>query len=153
MQFKHLFMALAAVAAIACSKNDPEEVVEPKDGSYVGTVTVNSTSGEVFDNENIEVAFTPSEDGKTATLVMYQIKFTPKMPMTLDVTIPDVNISVEGQEIKLVCAEVIPLAMGGPFEKYKVTELEGKIANGKLTFSLNFGATPTSFAGTLQEAK
>lgn len=153
MQFKHLFMALAAVAAIACSKNDPEEVVEPKDGSYVGTVTVNSTSGEVFDNENIEVAFTPSEDGKTATLVMYQIKFTPKMPMTLDVTIPDVNISVEGQEIKLVCAEVIPLAMGGPFEKYKVTDLEGKIANGKLTFSLNFGATPTSFAGTLQEAK
>ena len=153
MQFKHMLMALAAVAAIGCNKNNPEEVVEPKEGSYVGTVTVNSTSGEVFDNENIEVSFTPSEDGKTATLVMYQIKFTPRMPMTLDITIPDVNITAEGQEIKLECAEVVPLAMGGPFPNYTVTDLTGKISGGKLTFSLNFGATPTSFEGTLQEAK
>lgn len=153
MQFKHMLMAVAAVAAIACQKNEPEVVVEPKEGSYVGTVTVNSTSGEVFDNENIEVSFTPSEDGTTATLVLYQIKFTPKMPMTLDVTIPEVNITAEGQEIILECAEVVPLAMGGPYPKYTVTELTGKIADGQLTFSLNFGATPTSFTGTILEAK
>lgn len=153
MQFKHMLMALAAIATIGCAKNNPEEVVEPKEGAYVGTVTVNSTSGEVFDNENIEVSFTPSEDGKTATLVMYQIKFTPRMPMTLDITIPDVNITAEGQEIKLECAEVVPLAMGGPFPNYTVADLTGKISGGKLTFSLNFGATPTSFEGTLQEAK
>ena len=151
MQFKHMLMALAAVAAIGCNKNNPEEVVEPKEGSYVGTVTVNSTSGEVFDNENIEVSFTPSEDGKTATLVMYQIKFTPRMPMTLDITIPDVSISTEGQDIKLECAEVVPLAMGGPFPNYTVTNLTGKISGGELTFSLNFGATPTSFSGSIKK--
>ena len=154
MQFKHIMlMALVATTTIGCAKNNPEEVVEPKEGSYVGTVTVNSTSGEVFDNENIEVSFTPSEDGKTATLILYQIKFTPRMPMTLDVTIPEVSISTEGQDIKLECAEVVPLAMGGPFPNYTVTDLTGKISGGKLTFSLNFGATPTSFEGTLQEAK
>jgi hypothetical protein len=150
MQFKHMLLALAAVAAIGCNKNNPEETVGPKEGSYVGTVTVNSTSGEVFDNENIEVSFTPSEDGKTATLVMYQIKFTPRMPMTLDVTIPEVSISTEGQDIKLECAEVVPIAMGGPFPNYTVTNLTGKISGGELTFSLNFGATPTSFKGTLK---
>ena len=151
MQFKHMLMALAAVAAIGCNKNNPEETVGPKEGSYVGTVTVNSTSGEVFDNENIEVTFTPSEDGKTATLVMYQIKFTPRMPMTLDITIPDVKITAEGQEIKLECAEVVPLAMGGPFPNYTVTDLTGKISGDELTFSLNFGATPTSFSGSIKK--
>ena len=151
MQFKHMLLALAALAAIGCNKNTPEETAGPKEGSYVGTVTVNSTSGEVFDNENIEVSFTPSEDGKTATLVMYQIKFTPRMPMTLDVTIPDVNISAEGEDIKLACAEVVPLAMGGPFPNYTVTDLTGKISGDELTFSLNFGATPTSFSGTIKK--
>ena len=151
MQFKHMLMALAALAAIGCNKNNPEETVGPKEGSYVGTVTVNSTSGEVFDNENIEVTFTPSEDGKTATLVMYQIKFTPRMPMTLDITIPDVNITAEGQDIKLECAEVVPLAMGGPFPNYTVTNLTGKISGDNLTFSLNFGATPTSFSGSIKK--
>ena len=151
MQFKYMLMALAAVAAIGCNKNNPEETVGPKEGSYVGTVTVNSTSGDVFDNENIEVSFTPSEDGKTATLVMYQIKFTPRMPMTLDVTIPDVNITAEGQDIKLECAEVVPIAMGGPFPNYTVTNLTGKISGDELTFSLIFGATPTSFSGSIKK--
>ena len=151
MQFKHMLMALAALAAIGCNKNNPEETVGLKEGSYVGTVTVNSTSGEVFDNENIEVTFTPSEDGKTATLILYQIKFTPRMPMTLDVTIPDVNITAEGQDIKLECAEVVPIAMGGPFPNYTVTDLTGKISGGELTFSLNFGATPTSFSGSIKK--
>ena len=151
MQFKHMLLALAALAAIGCNKNNPEETVGPKEGSYVGTVTVNSTSGDVFDNENIEVSFTPSEDGKTATLVMYQIKFTPRMPMTLDVTIPEVSLSTEGQDIKLECAEVVPLAMGGPFPNYTVTDLTGKISGDELTFSLNFGATPTSFSGTIKK--
>ena len=151
MQFKHMLMALAALAAIGCNKNNPEETAGPKEGAYVGTVTVNPTSGEVFDNENIEVSFTPSEDGKTATLVMYQIKFTPRMPMTLDVTIPDVNITAEGQDIKLECAEVVPIAMGGPFPNYTVTNLTGKISGGELTFSLNFGATPTSFSGSIKK--
>ena len=151
MQFKHMLMALAAIATIGCAKNNPEETVGPKEGSYVGTVTVNSTSGEVFDNENIEVSFTPSEDGKTATLVMYQIKFTPRMPMTLDITIPEVSISTEGQDIKLECAEVVPLAMGGPFPNYTVTNLTGKISGDELTFSLNFGATPTSFSGSIKK--
>lgn len=150
MQFKHMLMALAAVAAIGCTKNNPDEYT-PQEGSYVGTVTVNSTSGEVFDNENIEVSFTPSEDGKTATLVMYQIKFTPRMPMTLDITIPDVNITAEGQDIKLECAEVIPIALNGPFPQYTVTNLTGKIVDDELTFSLNFGATPTSFSGKLKK--
>ena len=151
MQFKHMLLALAALAAIGCNKNNPEETAGPKEGAYVGTVTVNSTSGEVFDNENIEVSFTPSEDGKTATLVMYQIKFTPRMPMTLDITIPDVNITAEGQDIKLECAEVVPIAMGGPFPNYTVTNLTGKISGDELTFSLNFGATPTSFSGSIKK--
>ncbi|MBR0534165.1 MAG: hypothetical protein IJK19_05700 [Bacteroidales bacterium] len=41
-----------------------------------------------FDNENINVNFTPSEDGKTASITLHQIRFVPQMPVTIDVPFP-----------------------------------------------------------------
>lgn len=45
-------------------------------------------------NEDIEVNFTPSEDGTTATVTIYKIRFVPQMPVTIDVTIPDIKLTV-----------------------------------------------------------
>ena len=112
MQIKHILLAAAAVAAFACQKPAAEEPVTPEEASYVGTVTVISNDTP-FDNENIEVAFVPAEDGKTASITIYQIRFVPKMPVTLDVTIPDVEVTPGAQEISLACDNVVPLAMGG----------------------------------------
>ncbi len=145
MKTNKLFLALTALALLACNKKEPEVIV-PQTADYKGTVTV-LYQGEPYDNENIEVNFTPSEDGKTASLTIYKIRFVPQMPVTIDVTIPNVEITSTSTEILLLCDEVIPQAMGGDFPRYKVTNLTGSIKDGNMDFSLNFGDVPTSFTG------
>ena len=116
MQFKHILMTAAAVAVVACQKPAADEPLKPTEASYVGTVTV--ISGETpFDNEDIEVSFNPAEDGATASITIYQIRFVPKMPVTIDVTIPNVNVTAGTEVITLACDNVIPLAMGGGYPR------------------------------------
>ena len=62
MKTKFFFAALTAVALMGCGKAEPETPIVPEESDYKGTVTV-QYQGEPFDNENIEVNFTPAEDG------------------------------------------------------------------------------------------
>lgn len=103
-----------------------------------------------FDNEDIEVNFTPSEDGTTASVTIYKIRFVPQMPVTIDVTIPDIDLTVTKDAILLACDNVIPLAMGGEYPRYTVTQLEGTLKDDSLEFSLNFGSSPTAFKSVKQ---
>lgn len=151
MKTKMLFAALTAMTLIACGKIEPETPVVPQESDYQGTVTV-IYEGAPFDNENIEVNFTPAEDGKTATITIYQIRFVPRMPVTVDVTIPNVELQSTTEKVLLSCERTIPLAMGGEFPRYTVTNLQGEIVNNELNFSLNFGDSPTSFKGEVKRA-
>ena len=58
MKTKFFFAALTAVALMGCGKAEPETPIVPEESDYKGTVTV-QYQGEPFDNENIEVNFTP----------------------------------------------------------------------------------------------
>jgi len=72
------------------------------------------------------------------------------MPVSLDVTVPGVKCEFRENEIILSGNDIVPLAMGMPYAKYKVTSLNGKIIAGKLTVSLNFGEFATSYVGDAQ---
>ena len=139
-------MAVAASLILGCSHNEKEQPITPVQADYVGTVSV-TYQGEPFDNDGIEVNFTPSDDGKTASIIIYKIKFVPQMPVTIDVTIPDIDVSVTGNVMSLSKDTVVPLAMGGEYPRYTVTGLNGKIEGEELVFSLKFGDYPTSFTG------
>lgn len=143
---KKILLTLFTLSLIACNKVEPEKLPEPKVADYNGTVTV-MFQGEPFDNEGINVNFTPSEDGTKANITIYQIRFVPQMPVTIDVTIPDIALQSTSEGIILSCEKVIPLAMGGEYPRYTVTDLKGKAVGKELTFSLNFGDYPTSFKG------
>lgn len=144
---RNIFLTAVALVVLGCGKTNSEEPIAPKEGSYTGTVSV-VNNGSSFDNENIQVDFKPAADGKTASIVLNQIRFVPTMPVTVDVTIPDVTVQADDKEIVLSCARVVPLAMGGEYPRYTVTDLKGKIVGNEMTFSLNFGDSPTSFRGT-----
>lgn len=135
-----------AILAFSCNKLPDEEPVTPQMADYLGTVTVRYQESD-FDNENIEVNFAPDEDGKTASITLYKIRFVPQMPVTIDVTIPNVSLSTSGSVISLSCDNVIPLAMGGEYPRYTVKDLSGELKDGELSFSLLFGDYPTSFRG------
>lgn len=150
MKTKFFFAALVVMTLIGCGKAEPEIPIVPEVSDYKGTVTV-MYQGSPFNNENIAVNFTPAEDGKTASITIYQIRFVPQMPVTIDVTIPNVTVQSTPEKILLSGDQIIPLAMGGEFPRYTVTGLEGEIVGQELVFSLNFGDSPTSFRGELQK--
>lgn len=143
-----LFAAVIVVAA-ACSKNDPVKIIEtPTETVYSGTMTV-VADGKDNVSENVKVNVSFQEDG-TATIIFNKVKFVPQMPVSLDVTVPGVKCETRENEIILSGNDIVPLAMGMPYEKYKVTSLTGKIIAGKLTVSLNFGGFATSYVGDAQ---
>lgn len=148
MKAKFVFATLAAALLVACGKNNPDTPIVPEKADYTGTVTVIYQEAP-FDNENISVDFEPAEDGQTASITIHQIRFVPQMPVTIDVTIPDIAVSSTSEKLVLRCEETIPEAMGGPYPRYIVTDLTGEIVGGELNFSLNFGAYPTSFRGQI----
>lgn len=131
-----------------CTKIDPDNEAA-EEAYYIGTVSV-LYNGETVDNENIKVKFTQLEDGVTATIKIYRIRFVPKMPVRVDVTIPNISMDTNNDVITFSCDKVIPLALGGEYPKYTVTNLNGEVVGSTLKFDLNFGEYPTSFVGQLK---
>lgn len=147
MKITNLLAIATTLLLMACNK--PAQPIVPEESNFKGTVTVIYQDAP-FQNENIEVNFKPSADGKTGSLTIYQIKFVPQMPVTIDVTIPNINVTSTPEQIKLECARVIPLAMGGEYPRYTVTDLKGSIVGKEISFSLNFGSVPTSYRGKME---
>lgn len=148
MKSKHLLVAFVAMSLTGCGKNTPETPIVPTESDYVGTVTVIYQETPV-DNEAIHVNFNPAEDGQTASITIHQIRFVPQMPLTVDVTVPDIVLRSTPEKIGLSCERCIPLTMGGENPRYTVTDLKGEVVGDELTFSLNFGDYPTSFRGRI----
>ncbi len=144
-----LFMfALAAVLA-GCDKpekQDEKPVNVLKNTDYTGTLTVNASSG-AFDTESVKVSFNTTEKADSATITLFQVKFSPRMPVSLDVTVPGISVAKTEKGAILICDSIVPLAMGGEYPNYKVKGFEGEIIDDELTFSLKFGSTPTSYQG------
>lgn len=143
MKIKALSIALAALALIACEKT-PEPIV-PEQADYVGTLTVEATAGTVV-NAEARVEFLPYQDG-SAELTLYEVKFSPRMPLTLDVTIPGITLTSTPEKVILSGDDIVPFALGGNYPDYKVTELQGEVVGDKLTVSLKFGGIQTTYEG------
>ncbi len=149
MKLNRIIVALAALALLACNKEEKNELPVAVAADYKGVATIEASTG-TFDSEGIEVNFTPSEDGKTATVTIFKIRFSPRMPMEVDVTIPNVELTSTKDGIRLACDNVIPKALGGDFPDYTVHDMTGTVTENEIDFSLKFGATPTSYKGTKQ---
>jgi len=147
---KNLFLMLAIAAVlVSCDKTNeenPETTKTLKSTDYSGTLTVNASSG-TFDTDDVKVSFTATEKADSASITLYQVKFSPRMPLTIDVTVPGITVKQTEKGAILTCDSIVPFAMGGEFPNYTVTEFEGEIIDDEITFSLNFGSTPTSYCG------
>lgn len=142
-----LLVFSALLAFVACNKNN-ENQPEPFSGaSYQGTVSV-TYQGQDNDNPDIKVDVTKDETGNTLSITIYQIKFVPQMPVTVDVTIPGVAYSEKNGVVSFQGDNIIPLSGVVPVERYLVSGLSGTIQDKNCQFSLNFGSFPTRFTGT-----
>ena len=148
---KQLFTVLIAAGMmfVACDKNDdknetPETVTNQ---TYTGTLTVDQTDGTTYTQENVTVGLATT-DTAGMVLTLNQVSFSERMPVKIDMTIPHIEYTANGVNYTLSGNNIVPLAMGGEFPKYTITNLSGTIVDGALSVSMNCGGFPTKFSGS-----
>lgn len=139
------------LAFAGCSKDNVNEEKEaPRSSVYSGSLNV-VVGGKDNVTEGVEVNADIDKDG-VLTLVFHKVKFVPQMPVSLDVTVPDVKYSREADGSLLLSGDgIVPITMMQPYPKYTVTGLTGKMSAKALSVSLNFGEFPTSYSGNVVE--
>lgn len=149
---KKMFFAVAAsmlaLFMVGCSKNPSgaDPVIDPvEDVSYMGVLKVTSDGVEnTSENVNVSVSF---KEDKTVDILLHKVKFVPQMPVTLDVTVPGVKYECRDGVYSLSGDGIVPVTMGMPYEKFKVSGLTGTLDENTLSLALRFGQYPTSYSG------
>ena len=147
-----LMLALAAVL-VSCDKSSDQEAPQEKkieSADYCGTLSVEASSG-LFTQDNIIVAYNATDKADSASVTLFQVKFAPRMPVSLDVTILEITVTRTEKGGVLTVDSVVPFALGTRYPNYTVKDFEGEIVDNEITFSLKFGSTPTSYRGLLIE--
>jgi len=143
-----LTILIASLLALSCEKDDaPLKITE--DGSYTGKLVVDQLDGTNFSAEGIKVNLIPSETDGYLTIEMLQVSFSSRMPIKLDMKIPNVIYISTSEKITLSGNNIIPIAMGGEFPAYTITNLTGELKNGTLSLSMMCGSYPLTYSGSL----
>lgn len=148
---KLILIASMLLAVAGCSKSNVNEEKEaPRSSVYSGSLNV-VAGGKDNVTGGVEVNADIDKDG-VLTLVFHKVKFVPQMPVSLDVTVPDVKYSRAADGSLLLSGDgIVPITMMQPYPKYTVTGLNGKMSDKALSISLNFGEFPTSYSGNVVE--
>ncbi len=156
MRFINYLLSTIATLIIATSCDtgyiDNGEHPEPptSDRRYIGTMSVDQNDGTIFVQESVEVEYMLFDDS-TMDIVMYQVKFAKAMPLKLDMTIPGVSSPAIENGYALSGDNIVPLALGGEFEKYTITDMEGTIDENTMTLSFMCGEYPVTYEGSAKE--
>ena len=150
---KIIFYALLGALSlnfISCEEEDGNEtndvVIKPVETHYTGTINV-EFRGETNATEGIDCGVLKDDNKKTIDLNLYQVKFAPQMPMTIDLTIPEITFQDSDNGIKFSADSIAPTMGGNP--NYAAKNLTGKIVGDSLFFDVVFGTYPTSYKGKL----
>lgn len=141
-------LTLMTLIGVACENghnndlpNNPEETK-----CYKGTMVVDQNDGTNYTQEDVEVDY-EIKDGKL-NFVMYQVKFAKGMPLKLDMVVEGADY-VENDGTYTISGDgIVPYAMGGPFEKFTITELNGTITDTEFEMEFMCGEYPVTYAGT-----
>ncbi|AGY54206.1 hypothetical protein BRDCF_p1579 [Bacteroidales bacterium CF] len=147
---KSLFIALLITSFFASSCQKEEEPLKlTEDGTYSGQLAVDQLNGTNYTSSNVQVKVTPSTSAGYITIDMLQVSFSPKMPVKLDMKIQNVAYTSTSEKITISGNNIVPIAMGGEFPAYTITNLTGEIQNGVLSLSMMCGSYPLTYNGTL----
>ena len=144
-----LFSLLAMVVMFASCENGehnnlPNNPVEKE--CYIGTMTVDQNDGTFYTQEDVKVDY-EIYDGKL-NFVMYKVKFASGMPIKLDMVVEGVDRLGAVGNYDLAGNNIVPYAMGGPFEKFTITNLTGEISDNAMSLSFICGEYPVVYNGT-----
>ena len=140
-----IFGAIGALLLIlSCEKESTSQPQKPviDNKAYVGAMTVDQNDGTSFTQDIVDDAH--------MTIVMDGAKFAAAMPMSLTMTIAHVEYSSTSTGYTLSGNNIVPEAMGGPFEQFTITNLSGNISVDSMTLDFICGAYPVTFTGSIK---
>lgn len=147
--------AFAAALVLLVSCKEPPTVITENSPVYSGRMTV-LYEGEEFVQNGISVKAEFHDGGTLVDIMLQKVKFVPAMPLRIDVTIMDIPVDKAADGSMTFAADgVVPWAMGGPYDTYRVDELYGTVSGDDISFSLDFFNTkkgegyPTSYQGQM----
>lgn len=155
---KIIFYALLGALSlnfISCEEEDGngnetnDVVIKPVETRYTGTINVNF-KGQATDTEGVDCGVLKDDNKKTIDLNLYQVKFVPQMPLTIDLTIPSVSFQESNNEIKFSADSIAPTMGGNPYPDYAAKNLTGMIIGDSIWFHCSFGDYPTTYQGNLK---
>ena len=147
MDTRHILKAFCAViisfSLPACGSKEPEEILLDPTGELTGTFSIVNSDGTPFTMEAIRAVYEIT--GSNVDITLYSISFSPRMPMTLDMTIPGVSCSKSSGAYSLSGDNIVPTALGRPFENYMVTGLTGTLTDTGLALKMQVGGCPSEY--------
>jgi hypothetical protein len=133
--------------ATACENGHNNNLPNNPDNTcYIGTMDVDQNDGTVYTQQDVEVDY-EIKDGKL-NFVMYKVKFASGMPVKLDMVVEGADYVETATGYTVSGDGIVPYAMGGPFEKFTITQLEGEITDNTLTLNFMCGEYPVVYSGT-----
>ncbi len=119
-----LKIILGATMLIGLGACEKYEIDKESQEGFKGDLIVSNPDGTTFTNKDTRILISKSlSDVGKYDIFIKKVKFAEKMPVRIDMTIPSVSIEnniISGQNI-------IPWAMGGPYEKWTITEISGRV--------------------------
>lgn len=142
-----LLIALAGLMVVACENGKNNELPKNPDSTcYKGKMTVDQNDGTFYVQTDVEVDY-EIKDGKF-NFVMYKVKFASGMPVKLDMVVEGASYEETANGYTISGDNIVPYAMGGPFEQFTITNLVGSVNDNKMTLSFVCGGYPVEYEGT-----
>lgn len=144
-----LSVLFSTILLVSCDNGDnnslPNKPSENK--CYKGELTVDQNDGTFYNQSDVEVDFEIKDD--KLNFVMYKVKFASGMPIKLDMVVEGVSFEEYAYGCYTISGDgIIPYAMGGPFERFIITELIGEITPSNITLEFMCGEYPVTYNGT-----
>lgn len=148
---KKIFFVVAVAAMLAaCNQNTPDNPTEQNNAAFakatyfeaLGMNTVPNVEGEnkdqPFQLDSVRVEAKLVSD-TTLDISLYGINFSSRMPVTIDMVIPDAKYTRTGDKITINGENIAPTMGGNPFDRYMITGLRGYITADSLVFTNSYG--------------
>ena len=134
-----LLLAVTTIFITACGKEDtPPEPTVVADGTYIGTMTVYNEEGDSkhYEQKDVSIIIEKGE-GDLINIKMQQVQFDERMPIKLNITIPDVSTVTEETGFSFSGDNILPLiGEDGSSDQFKMDDLEGSTTQDSTTFSV-----------------
>lgn len=143
-------LAICSFTFVACDDDDDDNKVTNK--TIVSTFNGDVYVGENLVSSDIDVTFTSKTKNKTCDVMMYGVKFSPNMPMTMDMGIEGLSYVVSNGDTIATATGIHPTVGGTAYDSYTLNNIECIYNAETVTMTMDVesahGSMTMSFSGS-----